>query len=57
MEKKITTPLTQEQVKDLKCGDSVRISGVIYTARDEMCIRDSRKSICITTEKISIFRI
>lgn len=34
MEKKITTPLTMEQVKALKCGDSVRISGVIYTARD-----------------------
>ena len=34
MEKRITTPLTLEQVKDLKCGDSVLISGVIYTARD-----------------------
>lgn len=34
MEKRITTPLTLEQVKDLHCGDSVLISGVIYTARD-----------------------
>ena len=34
MEKRITTPLTLEKVKDLKCGDSVLISGVIYTARD-----------------------
>lgn len=34
MEKRITTPLTLEQVKDLRCGDSVLISGVIYTARD-----------------------
>ena len=33
MEKRVTTPLTLEQVKDLKCGDSVLISGVIYTAR------------------------
>ena len=34
MEKRITTPLTLEKVKDLKSGDSVLISGVIYTARD-----------------------
>lgn len=34
MEKKITTPLTEEKVKDLKAGDSVLISGIIYTARD-----------------------
>lgn len=32
--KKIITPLTYEQVKDLKAGDMVSISGVIYTARD-----------------------
>ena len=31
---KITTPLTREQVKNLKAGDSCLISGVIYTARD-----------------------
>ncbi len=30
----ITTPLTQEKVKNLKAGDSCLISGVIYTARD-----------------------
>ena len=34
MEKHITTPLTYEKVKDLKCGDNVFISGVIYTSRD-----------------------
>ncbi|MBL4936103.1 Fe-S-containing hydro-lyase [Clostridium sp. YIM B02515] len=34
MEKKITTPLTEEKVKDLKAGDSVFITGTIYTARD-----------------------
>lgn len=34
MEKKITTPLTQEKTKDLKAGDTVLISGTIYTARD-----------------------
>lgn len=32
--KKLTTPLTDEQVKALKAGDQVSISGVIYTARD-----------------------
>ena len=34
MEKRVTTPLTEEKVKDLKAGDSVLLSGVIYTARD-----------------------
>lgn len=34
MEKKITAPLTKEIIKDLKAGDSVLLSGVIYTARD-----------------------
>ncbi|MBE6878800.1 MAG: Fe-S-containing hydro-lyase [Ruminococcaceae bacterium] len=34
MVKHITTPLTYEKVKDLKCGDNVMISGVIYTSRD-----------------------
>ncbi|MGH4140446.1 Fe-S-containing hydro-lyase [Clostridium sp.] len=34
MEKRITTPLTIDKVKDLKAGDSVLLSGVIYTARD-----------------------
>lgn len=32
--KYITTPLTDEVVKTLKAGDSVRITGPIYTARD-----------------------
>ncbi|QAT41357.1 Fe-S-containing hydro-lyase [Clostridium sp. JN-9] len=34
MEKKIVTPLTEEKVKELKAGDSVLITGTIYTARD-----------------------
>ncbi|SHK12583.1 fumarate hydratase subunit beta [Hathewaya proteolytica DSM 3090] len=34
MEKRITTPLTAEKVKDLRAGDSVLITGVIYTLRD-----------------------
>ena len=32
--KKITTPLTDEVVKDLRAGDAVEITGVIYQARD-----------------------
>jgi fumarate hydratase subunit beta len=34
MEKRITTPLTDEMLKDLKAGDSVLLSGYIYTSRD-----------------------
>jgi fumarate hydratase subunit beta len=32
--KRITTPLTYDQVMDLRVGDQVSISGVIFTARD-----------------------
>lgn len=32
--KKITTPLTEEKVKSLKAGDTVYITGTIYTGRD-----------------------
>lgn len=34
MQKRITTPLTIEKVKELKAGDSVLLTGYIYTARD-----------------------
>lgn len=33
--KKLTTPLTEEAIKGLNAGDSVLLSGVIYTARDK----------------------
>ena len=33
-EKKITTPLSDEVLQDLKAGDTVLISGVIFTGRD-----------------------
>ncbi len=33
--KKLTTPLTKEAIQDLHAGDSVMLSGVIYTARDK----------------------
>ncbi len=31
---KLETPLSEEKVRDLKAGDNVLLSGVIYTARD-----------------------
>jgi fumarate hydratase subunit beta len=34
MIKNITTPFTLEEAENLNCGDSVYISGIIYTARD-----------------------
>lgn len=34
MKKELKTPITKEMVKNLKAGDSVEITGVIYTARD-----------------------
>lgn len=34
MEVRITTPLTEEKSKRLKAGDTVLLSGIIYTGRD-----------------------
>ncbi|WP_422445131.1 Fe-S-containing hydro-lyase [Thermoanaerobacterium sp. DL9XJH110] len=34
MTKIVTTPLTMDTVKDLKCGDRVLLNGTIYTGRD-----------------------
>jgi fumarate hydratase subunit beta len=34
MAKKVTLPLTDETVKELKAGDNVLLNGVIYVARD-----------------------
>ncbi|MBV4419023.1 Fe-S-containing hydro-lyase [Clostridium tyrobutyricum] len=34
MNKKLETPLTKQKVAELNAGDSVLISGIIYTARD-----------------------
>lgn len=34
MTKQITTPLTQDVIDELSCGEQVTITGVIYTARD-----------------------
>lgn len=42
----IQTPLTKEVVKTLHAGDTVRISGIIYTARDA-----AHKRMCELLEK------
>ena len=34
MEIKLQTPLTEDKIKGLKSGDSVLLSGIIYSARD-----------------------
>ena len=34
MDHKITTPLTAEAIKQLKTGDMVKITGILYSARD-----------------------
>ena len=34
MRKNITVPMTEEEARALKAGDSVLISGTVYTARD-----------------------
>lgn len=34
MEKRVSTPLTDEAIETLKAGDKVLISGYVYTARD-----------------------
>lgn len=34
MEKKVTTPLTYEKIKELKAGETVLLTGTIYSARD-----------------------
>ena len=34
MTKHLITPLTEDMIKDLKAGDTVTVTGTIYTARD-----------------------
>ncbi len=52
MEKKIIAPLSKETVKTLKAGDSVLISGVIYTARDA-----AHERMCVDYKKNGTFPI
>ena len=43
---KVTAPMTHEQARSLKSGDSVLLSGVIYTARDA-----AHKRLCELVEQ------
>ena len=43
---RITAPMTREQARQLKSGDSVLLSGVIYTARDA-----AHKRLCELVEQ------
>ena len=38
-EKRITTPISREDARALRCGETVLLSGVIYTARDAAHMR------------------
>lgn len=44
--KRITTPFTEEQARGLRAGDSVLLSGTVYTARDA-----AHKRLCELVEK------
>lgn len=46
MEKRITAPLTRQQARELRAGDIVLLSGVIYTARDA-----AHKRLCQLVEQ------
>ena len=46
MEKKVTLPLTEELAKTLKAGDTVLLTGYIYTSRDA-----GHKRMCETLAK------
>lgn len=40
--KNIRAPLKEDEIKKLRCGDQVLMSGTIYTARDQAHLRMSR---------------
>ena len=44
--RKLTTPLTEEDVKSLHAGDHVLLSGVVYTARDAAHLRKIGRASC-----------
>lgn len=46
MEKRISSPMTEKQARSLRSGDSVLISGTIYTARDA-----AHKRLCALLEE------
>ena len=46
MERHITLPLTREEARNIKSGEQLLLSGVIYTARDA-----AHKRLCELVEK------
>ena len=62
MEIRLETPLTYDKIKDLKAGDSVLLSGVIYSARDAAHKRliellDAGKELPIEIEDQTIYYV
>lgn len=60
MDKRITTPITEEITKDLKAGDYVYITGTIYVARDAAHKRmmealEQKKGLPIDIENATIY--
>ncbi|HIH77962.1 MAG TPA: fumarate hydratase [Halobacteria archaeon] len=55
MIKRITTPLKDKDVRDLKIGDIVSITGTIYTARDETHLRLLEEGSPVDLEGAVIF--
>ncbi len=56
----LTTPLSEEDVRNLKLGDSVYLSGTMYTGRDEVHIRsleylEEGKEIPVDFKDMAIF--
>lgn len=62
MVKKVTTPLTDESVAGLMAGDSVLLTGYIYTARDAahkrmMALLDEGKELPFDVKGATIFYV
>lgn len=62
MKKTLTTPVTSEDLKDLKAGDDVYITGYVYTARDAAHARlvdllDEGKELPIDIEGAIIYYV
>jgi fumarate hydratase subunit beta len=56
----LTTPLSEEDVRNLKLGDSVYLSGTMYTGRDEVHIRsleylEEGKEVPVNFKDMAIF--
>ncbi|MCK4445112.1 MAG: fumarate hydratase C-terminal domain-containing protein [Thermoplasmata archaeon] len=56
----LTTPLSEDDVRNLKLGDSVYLSGMMYTGRDEVHIRsleylEEGKEIPVDFKDMAIF--